>query len=168
MGVVLPVALAFAEVVGVALLLALPVAVTVALAVPFAGPPVALPPDSEGGRLDALGAGITLGVADVLALAGAAGVEVVGHAAGEGLVSLSDVLPWAALPDEPSGNAEPFRLGGPWLALLVLKPTAEPIWSNASCSGGTARAMPMANTAQAIATAGRSSLSRQSRAGRRG
>jgi hypothetical protein len=46
-------------------------------------------------------------------------------------------------------------------------PTAELRWTKACRSGATARATPMANTTQAIAMAGRSSPSRQSRGWRR-
>jgi hypothetical protein len=46
---------------------------------------------------------------------------------------------------------------------LEIPTTAEPSWTNASRSGDTASTMPMANTAQAAAMAGRSSPYRQSR-----
>ena len=57
----------------------------------------------------------------------------------------------------------------PWTPLEVLEleiPTAVPSVTKASRSGGTARATPMANTAQAAARAGRSHPYRQSRSSR--
>ena len=50
--------------------------------------------------------------------------------------------------------------------LELVIPTAEPSVTKASRSGGTDRATPMANTAQATARAGRSHPYRQSRSSR--
>jgi hypothetical protein len=126
------------------------------------GPPLVL-------VLDGLSvpAGVALGIADVLAFGVAAGEELGGHAGGVGLGWPVDAPPRPPPSvSEPAWTPEPATLGGP-PGLLEVIPTAEASWTNASCSGGTARAMPMANTAQASARAGRSSLSRQSREERR-
>ena len=80
----------------------------------------------------------------------------------------AEVTPWVRPPPvAPFWVADPFRLGTPWLGpVLVLEiPTAEPSWTKAWRSGGSARTTPTANTAQAAARAGRSRPYRQSRCG---
>ena len=96
--------------------------------------------------------------------------ETGGHAVPGTLLWAAEVPPWLTPPaDAPLWVADPFRLGVPAPVLeLVLEleleiPTAEPSWTKAWRSGGTARATPMANTTQAAAMAGRSSPYRQSR-----
>ena len=108
------------------------------------------------------------------------GEELDGHAVACALVWLLDVLVWLLdvlvwlldmlLGVAPSGE-EPIGLlldpSVPWdpplLPLWEVIPTAEPICTKAWRSGGTARATPMANTAQAAARPDRSSTSRRSR-----
>src|SRR5580704_1555844 len=66
--------------------------------------------------------------------------------------------------DEFIGPPVPSVLGVPLLPWeLVPIPTAEPSWTKAWRSGGTARATPTANTAQAAARPDRSSPYRPSR-----
>ncbi len=169
--------LAVAEAGEVVLLVALPaglglpivLAVLLGLALlPLAGLPVGLPvvlPLAGVG----VGCGVAFGVgAGLLAVATADAEELGGHPVAVGLSRWVVAPPGLApLVSEPARSPEPSTLGTP-LALLAVIPTTEPTLTSASCSGGTARAMPMANTAQAIATAGRISPSRQPRAGRRG
>ena len=170
--------LAFAEAVEVAVPFAVPftvpvvVAVLVAVVVPLGLVPLptVLPPDplSEallGGRLDALLTGVPLGVTGLADLAGvAAADEDEGHPAGSALLGAAEAAPWPVLPPaEPIWVPDPFVLGTSLPVLELAIPTAEPSWTTASRSGGTARATPMANTAQAAARAGRSSPYRQSR-----
>jgi hypothetical protein len=166
--------LAVAEAVEVAVPFAVPftvpvvVAVLVAVVVPLGlvPPPTVLPPDPLsvallGVRLDALLTGVPLGVTDFAGLAAAD--EDVEHAVGSALLWPAEVPPWPVpLAAEPIGVLDPFVLGTP-LPVLELGITAEASWTKASRSGGTARATPMANTAQAAARAGRSSPYRQSR-----
>jgi hypothetical protein len=101
------------------------------------------------------------------------GEELDGHAVACALVWLLDMLVWLLdmlLGVAPSGD-EPIGLlldpSVPWdpplLPLWEVIPTAEPICTKAWRSGGTARATPMANTAQAAARPDRSSTSRRSR-----
>ena len=108
------------------------------------------------------------------------GEELDGHAVACALVWLLDMLVWLLdmlvwlldmlLGVAPSGE-EPIGLlldpSVPWdpplLPLWEVIPTAEPICTKAWRSGGTARATPMANTAQAAARPDRSSTSRRSR-----
>jgi len=180
LGVFLPAALllAVAEAVEVVLLVALPAglavvaALVVALVLPLelalllAGLPLGLPLAPVPGGLVGVPAGATLGVTDLLAVGVADGEELDGHTVPVWLWRPLDALPWLPPPsDKPPGTAEPAALGT--LALLEVIPTAVVSWTNASCSGGTASATPRANTAQAIARAGRSSPSRQSRDERR-
>ena len=147
-----------------------PLVVTLGLALLLVGLPVGLalvlPLDGLVGVPSGVGCGVA---AKLLAFGTADDEEADEHTIAVGLSRWVVAPPGLApLVSEPAWLAEPFRLGGRPGALLVLKPSPEPIWSSASCSGGTARAMPMTNTAQAIATAGRISHSRQPRAGRRG
>ena len=116
-------------------------------------------------------AGVTLGVCDLLAfgLAAADDEEADGHAVAFALLRLADELARPAPPfAELAALPEPARLGGRPLALDEEIPTADPSWTKASRSGGSARTTPMANTAQAAARAGLSSPSRQSRGRCRG
>jgi hypothetical protein len=175
---VLPFALvlAFAEAVVVGLLAAVVVAVAVAtaesvavalplgLALLLAGLPLGLLLVLPLGGLVTGLAGGTFGVADLVGLAAAVDEEVDGHGVGGPLLWPAEARPWLAPPpDEPAGLPDPVTPAAPPLVLEEEIPTAEPSWTKASRSGGTARAMPMANTAQATARAGRSSPYRQSR-----
>jgi len=171
--VVLPAALALW--VPVAVAVAVAVAVLVAVAVPLA-PGLALPlavlvPGlllvPLGGVVTGL-AGDTLGVTDLAGLAAAGDEDVGEHAVVFPLLRPAGVRPWLVPPPvEPAWLPDPATLGALVLMLEEEIPTAEAIWTTASRSGGTARAKPMANTAQAAARAGRSSPYRQSRASRR-
>jgi hypothetical protein len=172
--------LAFADAVEVAVpvaeVLAVPaalVAVAVVLSPGLVPPPAGLPlvPLSVA-LLAGLLTGATLGVTD--REAGVAGVADVaaaedGEADTHGAVAswllcAAEVPPGPAAPGaEPTWVPSPFVLGTPPPVLELEIPTAEPSWTKASRSGGTARATPMANTAQAAASAGRSSPYRQSR-----
>ena len=184
-GFLLPVALvlAFAEAVVVPLLVAVAVTLAVAVAVPVAVPlalalalslelvlplaglslglPLVLPP---GGLVTGVaGAGVALGVTDLDGLAAADDEEVDWQAVGVPLLWPAEVRPrLAPPPDELAGVPDPATLAPP-LALEEENPTAEPSWTKASRSGGTAKETPIANTAQATARAGRSSPYRQSR-----
>ena len=109
------------------------------------------------------GAGVTLGVTGLVDLAAADDEEVDWQAVGFSLLRPAKVRSWlAAPPDECTRLPDPAALPPP-LALEEEIPTAEPSWTKASRSGGTAKEIPMANTAQATARAGRSSPYRQSR-----
>ena len=111
--------------------------------------------------LVALAAGATLGDADLLALFEGDGEE---HAVAIALGWLLGMLLRLTRPAEAdSGLPVPAPLWGPLLLWEEVIPTAELSWTKAWRSGGTARATPTANTAQAAARAGRSSPSRQSR-----
>lgn len=86
------------------------------------------------------------------------------HAVAATLLGAAEVALWLPPPDaEPVWLADPFRLGASWPGLELEIPTAEPSWTKAWRSGGSASATPMANTAHAAATAGRSHPYRQSR-----
>jgi hypothetical protein len=175
---------------GVTVVVAVPVGVAVAVAVPVPVPvpvPVGVPlllvpPAGLGAEL----AGVTLGVCDLLDLAGAwedwegcgweareDGEELVGHAVAAAPLGLALLLPVLIPPfDEGACVPVPARLGGllePVLALVLCDeiPAIWPIWTMAWRVGGSASAMPMANTAAPSAKAGRSSPSRQSRLSRR-
>ena len=167
---VLVVVAAFVVVLLTAPALWVPVAVAVAVA-------LVLPPASAL-RLDAPLAGLlVLPLAGLLTeLAGtafgvdfadsaAADAESVGHALDVPLLWPTALAPWLVPPTAVSaGLADPATPWAPSLALeLAIPTTAEPSWTTAPRSGGTARATPMANTAQAAARAGRSSPYRQSR-----
>ena len=128
-----------------------------------------------GGELTGTAVGVTelRGVAAGEEVVAAAGDEVVGHAVTFGLLALlvrrcGLTVPFGELPR--GVEAAPFRLGVP-LALPVEMPATWPAswpsWTRASRVGGSARATPMANTAHATASAGRSRPSRQSRGWRR-
>ncbi len=184
----LPVVAAKAVVVGVGMLVMLPVAlgvvgvtVTVGLGL---GVIVTVGVLLAGLVLVLLLAGLVLvlllaGLVLVLLLASSDwdGEELDGHAVARALVWPLDVLVWPLdmlLGAAPSGE-EPIGLlldpSVPWdpplLPLWEVIPTAEPtselICTKAWRSGGTARATPMANTAQAAARPDRSSTSRRSR-----
>ena len=172
-----PPVLAFAEAVEVAMLILVALAVPVAgvvvvspgLVLPPAGPPlVPLSVALSDGLLTEL-AGVSLGVADVVGLAcfvglaEADGAEPDAHAIARALPWAAEVPPPAPPAAEPTGVPSPFVPCPPALVLEMGIPTAEPSETNASRSGGTASATPMANTAQAAARAGRSSPYRQSR-----
>jgi hypothetical protein len=159
---------AFAVAVAVTVTVAVPVGVAVAVPV---GVAVALPPAlllvlPLAGLLTEL-AGGALGFADLADAAGLAGAD--DGEPGEHVIT--GALFWTAeVPPPPAPPAGafwvadpfPFRLGVPWELELEI-PTAEPRLTKAWRSGGTARATPMANTAQAAAIAGRSHPYRQSR-----
>jgi hypothetical protein len=114
-------------------------------------------------------AGGALGVADLVDVAGwalAGDDEPVEHGATGALLWTAEVPAPPAPPDDaPAGVAVPFRLGAGPLELGPVIPTAELSWATAWRSGGTAKATPMANTAQAAASAGRSHPYRQSSRG---
>jgi len=174
---VLPVAVevAFAVAVAVTVTVAVPVgvAVAVAVAVPV-GVAVAVSPAlllvlPLAGLLTEL-AGGALGFADLADAAGLAGAddgEPDKHGITGALFWTAEVPPPPAPPPGAFWVADPcpFRLGVPSELELEI-PTAEPRLTKAWRSGGTARATPMANTAQAAAIAGRSHPYRQSRCSR--
>ena len=169
--VVLPAALALWVPVAVAVAVAVLVAVAVPLSPGLALPLAVLVPGlllvPLGGVVTGL-AGDTLGVTDLAGLAAAGDEDVGGHAVVFPLLRPAGVRPWLVPPPvEPAWLPDPATLGALVLMLEEEIPTAEAIWTTASRSGGTARAKPMANTAQAAARAGRSSPYRQSRASRR-
>jgi len=142
---------------GVAVLVGLSLAL--ALAVPLAEPPagLALP---AGGELDTEPPAATSGLTVLPVPGPAVAVEegLGGHAVAVPLTWPAGAPPETAPPPAVlSGVPEPAGASTPWLLLGELIPTAEPSWTMASRSGGTARATPMANTAQAIARAGRNS-----------
>ena len=164
---VVAVLVAVALPVAVAVVVAVAVAVLVAVAVPLPpGPAVSLavrllgllPP--LGGLITGLAEG-TLGLTGLAGLPAADG-EADRHPGPVRLLWAAEVRPWLAPPPEPSLVPDPARLWAPPLFEEEI-PTAEPSWTKASRSGGSARATPMANTAQAAARAGRSSPYRQSR-----
>ncbi len=186
----LPVVAAKAVVVGVGMLVTLPVALGVVGATVTVGLGLGV---GVGVTVGVLLAGLVLvlllaGLVLVLLLAGLVlvlllvssdwdGEELDGHAVARALVWPLDVLVWPLdrlLGVAPSGE-EPIGLlldpSVPWdpplLPLWEVIPTAEPtselICTKAWRSGGTARATPMANTAQAAARPDRSSTSRRSR-----
>ncbi len=169
--VVLPAALALWVPVAVAVAVAVLVAVAVPLSPGLALPLAVLVPGlllvPLGGVVTGL-AGDTLGVTDLAGLAAAGDEDVGEHAVVFPLLRPAGVRPWLVPPPvEPAWLPDPATLGALVLMLEEEIPTAEAIWTTASRSGGTARAKPMANTAQAAARAGRSSPYRQSRASRR-
>jgi len=109
----------------------------------------------------------TLGVVDLLVLAARDGEALDGHTGGFGLLGPMAVLPWLRPPAAaPAGLPGPAWLGVPAVLREVI-PADWLSWTRAWRIGGTARATPMANKAQAIARVGRSSPSRQSRGWRR-
>ncbi len=115
-------------------------------------------------------AGVSLGVVVFADLAAFVDVPGADDAGPDGHPIAAGTLPWTAevpVPAPPAaelaGVPSPFVLCPPALVLEMGIPTAEPSETNASRSGGTASATPMANTAQAAARAGRSSPYRQSR-----
>jgi hypothetical protein len=174
--------LALAEAVAVAVLVAValadpvPVAVAVGVVVVVSLGPV-LPPAVPsldplsvallGWPLAGLLAGVPLGVADLADLAGLAAeddAEPDTHAGVCLPLWVAEVLPGPVpLAPELYWVPAPLALGTPLPVLELEIPTAEPSWTKASRSGGTASATPMANTAHAAARAGRSSPYRQSR-----
>ena len=157
-----PVAVEVALADSVAVALAVPVAV--AVAVPLSGGLLLVL--AVGGLLTGLAVG-ALGAAELVGSADSAWVddcEPVGQTVGAAPFWPADVTPWLAPPaDVTPGLADPLRLEVPAPAFELEIPTAEPSWTTASRSGGTARATPMANTTQAAARAGRSSPNPQSR-----
>ena len=116
-----------------------------------------------------LPAGLVLVAAEVtvgLALLEGDGEELDGHAVGITRARLLGMLLGLRSAGRRAHRAA--RSGprpGLWRLLWEeeVNPAAWPSWTKAWRSGGTARATPMANTAQAAARAGRSSPSRQSR-----
>jgi len=151
---------------------ALPVAGVVAVPVVVVALSPGLPPVlSLAGLLAELAGGV-LGVTDLVDAAGAAlaGDDEPGeHGVTGALLWTAEVpappAPPATPADAPAGVAVAFRLGAGPLEPGPEIPTAEPSWTTAWRSGGTARATPMANTAQAVASAGRSHPYRQSSRG---
>ena len=162
-----PVALVFAvaEAVELALVVAVAVAVAVtvavAVAVAVSPGPLLVPPL---GGLVTWFAGVTFGVTDFVDLADGDGDDDA-HTVACALLGAAEVPPWLTPPAaEPFWVPAPFRLGTPLPVLEEVEiPTAEPSWTKAWRSGGTASATPMANTAQAAASAGRSTPYRHSR-----
>ncbi len=150
----------------VTVLVTVGVTVTVWLGLaPPVGGAVVLP----AGVLGAEPAGGTLDVTDLVEAAfGEGDGDVAEHGFTARLLWPAVLLPGPVPPfDEftglvpvPAGPAVPCVAPGP--VLLADSPVALPIWTRASRVGGSARATPMANTAHAIARAGRSSPSRQS------
>jgi len=164
-----PVAVEVAFEVAVAVAVPVPVgvAVAVAVAVPV-GVAVALSPAlllvlPPAGLFTEL-AGGALGFVDLADVAGLAGADDGEHGVTATLLWTAEVPPPPAPPAGAFWVADPcpFRLGAPPELELEI-PTAEPRLTKAWRSGGTARATPMANTAQAAAIAGRSHPYRQSR-----
>jgi hypothetical protein len=159
-GVAVTVRVGVAVAVPVGVTVAVPVGVTVAVS------PALLLVLPLAGLLTEL-AGGALGFADLAGFAGLAGAddgETVEHGVTGALLWTAEVPPPPAPPTGAFWVADPFpfRLGVPSELELEI-PTAEPRLTKASRSGGTARATPMANTAQAAAIAGRSHPYRQSR-----
>jgi hypothetical protein len=169
--------LAFAGAVAVSLVVSVVLSVAGAVVVPVAvavslGPVLSLAGLSlglllvlpVGGLVTVLvGAGVALGVADVAGLAAADDEEADAHAVAVPLLWPAEARSWLPPPDEPAWLPDPAAPGPLPLVLEEEIPTAEASWTKASRSGGNARTTPMANTAQAIARAGRSSPSRHSR-----
>jgi hypothetical protein len=179
---VLPVAfrLSFAAVVrclavaGEVVVLALPAVGVVAVAVGVAveeslSPGLLLVPVAVGltGVAGVVVVGVGTGLAGSVGRAVADDDEGDGHTVAGTLVWGAEVTPWVTPPPgAPFWLADPFRLGTPPPVLELEIPTAEPSWTKAWRSGGSARTTPTANTAQAAARAGRSRPYRQSRCGR--
>jgi hypothetical protein len=133
---------------------------TLGLAVPLAAPPAGLALPLAGGELDTEPPAATFGlsVLPVPGLAVAVEEGLGGHAVAVPLTWAVGAPPGTAPPPAVFiGVPAPAGPSTPWLLLEVEIPTAEPSWTMASRSGGTARAIPMANTAQATARAGRNS-----------
>jgi hypothetical protein len=136
---------------------AVPVGLPLSLgpAEPPAGPVLSL----AGDELDTEPPGAVVGLT-VLPVPGLAAVE---EGLGEHAVDAPPTWPGDAPPGPvapPGGFVRvpvPAGLPSPSLLEVGIPTTAEPSWAMASRSGGTARAMPMANTAQAIARTGRNS-----------
>ena len=84
-----------------------------------------------------------------------------------GLAPPADELTWLALTPSVPGALPLLLLLLLPLLLFEANPTAEPSCTKAWRSGGTAKATPMANTAQAAARPDRSRTSRRSRGWRR-
>lgn len=127
---------------------------------PLVSPAAGLPLVSLAGGLVAW---VTLGVTDLVAPAGCDGEALVGaHVGGFGLCPPMAVLPWVRpVGEDAIGLPVPATLPPPPPLLLCGASADEPSWMKASRSGGTAMATPIANTAQAMARAGRSSQSRR-------
>lgn len=162
------VALALCEAVALACADALPVALVLSLGLVLLLAGLLVVPPAAGLLLVLPVAGLVSWVAlGVARLAGfeAEGEGLDGHAVGFALLSLMALLPWLRpVAEDPMGLPAPAALPAPLLLLLCgASPAAVPSWMKASRSGGTARATPMANTAQAMARAGRSSPSLQAR-----
>lgn len=140
--------------------------VLAALLVPAGLLVVPLPPGAVG-----VLAGVALGVEGLVALsdgddgddaddADDGDAEVLGHVVVAGRLGAAALL-GISPPAEPSGLPE--AAGGAGAGPLAEEnPAAWVSWPSASRSGGMARAMPMANTAQAMARPDRSRLSRRS------
>ncbi len=166
------VAVAFAE----AVLVGLPVAVPVGFAVGVAVPVLVAVVLSLGltvlslwlplvllAGLVAGASGVTLGEADLVASSEGDG-EGLGQAVACTLAWLLGTLLGLGLPAVvPICWPAPSVPWAPPLLLEEANPTAVPSWTKACRSGGTARATPMANTAQAAARPDRSKPTRQSR-----
>jgi len=151
-----PVAVEVALALPVAVVLGVAVSVSVAVAL-LPGLLLVLP---LGGLLTEFPGG-AVGDAD---LADPAWVDDGGHAVACTLLGAAEVAPPLASPGaEPTGVPSPFAVGAAPPVLELENPTAVPSWTKAWRSGGSASATPMANTAQAAASAGRSHPYRQSR-----
>ena len=174
MAVAVAVAVAVSEAVVVGLPVAVPVGLAVAVAVLVAvvlslglvvltaGLPLVLLDGLVAERV-AEPAGAALGETDVVAVYEGDG-EGLEHAVTVALAWLLGKLLGLGLPAEvPICWPDPSVPWAPLLLWEVANPTAEPSWTKACRSGGTARATPMANTAQAAARPDRSKPTRQSR-----
>ncbi len=109
-------------------------------------------------------AGVAFGVTRVAGAFEADGAALDGHTVVFALLWPMALLLWLRPVAEGAiGLPVPAAVPAPLLLLLCgPSPAAVPSWMKASRSGGTAMATPTANTAQAMARAGRSSLLLQS------
>jgi hypothetical protein len=113
-------------------------------------------------------AGLTVSVGLVAGLTGA--VLLGGHTVTFGLAEAAGVLPSPSGPDEEALPSTPPGEPDDGLVAPLLcceeSPTELPSWTKAARSGGSDSATPIANTAQATATTGRTMRCRQSTDGR--
>jgi hypothetical protein len=123
----------------------------------------------DGGAGDVLaGVGVTVLLGLVAGLAGAA-VLLGGHTVTVGMAEVAGVVATPSVPPEALPSTRPGELGDGPVAPVVCceeSPTELPSWTKAARSGGSDSATPIANTAQATATTGRSMRCRQSSGGR--
>ena len=162
-GVVVTVLVGVAVVLGVAVVVLVAVVLSLGLALLVVG--LALVLLLAG--LVTVAAGGTLGLADLVALFEGDGEELDGHAVTVTLGWLLGMLLGADTAGRRGTAGGPIRSRPGLCAAVGGEPHRRLSWMKAWRSGGTARATPTANTAQAAARAGRSSPSRQSRGWRR-